>query len=56
MSLVRGVITLILFVLFVRLTIWAWSARRKPLFDAMARLPLEEGETAAITEPKEPKS
>jgi cbb3-type cytochrome oxidase subunit 3 len=55
MSLVRGVITLTLFVLFVRLTIWAWSARRKPLFDAMARLPLEE-ESAALTDAKEPKS
>jgi cytochrome c oxidase cbb3-type subunit 4 len=42
MSLVRGLITLTLLVLFVRLTIWAWSARRKPMFDSLARLPLDE--------------
>jgi cbb3-type cytochrome oxidase subunit 3 len=37
---VRGLITLTLLLLFVRLTIWAWSARRKATFDALARLPL----------------
>lgn len=42
MSLVRGLITLALLVLFIRLTMWAWSSRRKPLFDSLARLPLEE--------------
>jgi cytochrome c oxidase cbb3-type subunit IV len=42
MSLTRGLITLTLLVLFVRLTIWAWSARRKPVFDSMARLPLQD--------------
>jgi cbb3-type cytochrome oxidase subunit 3 len=26
------------------MTIWAWSARRKPLFDSMARLPLMDDE------------
>jgi cbb3-type cytochrome oxidase subunit 3 len=56
MSLLRGVITLTLFILFVRLTVWAWSARRKPLFDALARLPLEEGESAADIDPRESKS
>ena len=52
MSLVRGLITLTLLVLFVRLTVWAWSARRKPMFDAMARLPLEETESAPKAERK----
>ena len=42
MSLVRGLLTLTLLVLFVRLTIWAWSARRKPMFDSLAQLPLEQ--------------
>jgi len=42
MSLVRGAITLTLLVLFIRLTVWAWSARRKEQFDSMAHLPLEE--------------
>lgn len=40
MSFARGLITVALLVLFVRLTVWAWSARRKPTFDALARLPL----------------
>ncbi len=44
MSTVRGLVTLILLMLFVRMTIWAWSARRKPLFDSLARLPLMDDE------------
>ena len=50
MSLIRGLVTLTLLILFLCLTVWAWSARRKPLFDAMARLPLEDQETAAEPE------
>ena len=42
MSLVRGLLTLALLVLFVRLTFWAWNAKRKPMFDSLARLPLDE--------------
>jgi cytochrome c oxidase cbb3-type subunit 4 len=41
-GIVRGVITLVLMLLFIALTLWAWSGRRKKLFDAMARLPIEE--------------
>ena len=41
-GIVRGVITLVLMVLFIALIVWAWSGRRKNLFDAMARMPLEE--------------
>jgi cytochrome c oxidase cbb3-type subunit IV len=40
-GLVRGMITLSLLLLFVGLFIWAWSSRRKDLFDRMAQLPLE---------------
>jgi cytochrome c oxidase cbb3-type subunit IV len=39
---VRGMITLALLLLFVGLFIWAWSSRRKDLFDRMAQLPLED--------------
>lgn len=39
---IRGVITLVLMLLFITLTVWAWGKRRKPVFDAMARLPLED--------------
>jgi cytochrome c oxidase cbb3-type subunit 4 len=41
-GLVRGMITLSLLLLFVGLFIWAWSSRRKDLFDRMAQLPLED--------------
>ena len=39
---VRGLITLVLMLLFVALIVWAWSKGRKASFDAMAKLPLEE--------------
>ena len=38
----RGIVTGVLLVLFVSLAAWAWSGRRKPEFDAAARLPLDE--------------
>ncbi len=41
-GLVRGMVTLSLFLLFIGLAIWAWSGRRRDMFDSMARLPLEE--------------
>jgi cytochrome c oxidase cbb3-type subunit 4 len=42
MGILRGVVTLALLSLFITLALWAWSSRRKELFDAMARMPLEE--------------
>lgn len=42
MGIVRGLMTLLLMVLFTAIVIWAWSARQKDKFDAAARLPLEE--------------
>jgi cytochrome c oxidase cbb3-type subunit 4 len=41
-GLVRGMITLSLLLLFIGLFIWAWSSRRKGLFERMAQLPLED--------------
>jgi cytochrome c oxidase cbb3-type subunit 4 len=38
----RGIVTALLIVAFVGICIWAYSKRRKPQFDAAARLPLEE--------------
>ncbi len=31
-----------MFILFIGIVIWAWSAKRKPQFDEAARLPLED--------------
>jgi cytochrome c oxidase cbb3-type subunit 4 len=39
---VRGLFTLVLMILFIAVTLWAWSSRRKPEFDKLARLPLDE--------------
>ena len=39
---VRGLVTVALLLLFIILVVWAWSGRRKKLFDSMARMPLEE--------------
>jgi cytochrome c oxidase cbb3-type subunit IV len=38
----RGVVAGVLFAAFLLLWLWAYSARRKPGFEAAARLPLEE--------------
>jgi cytochrome c oxidase cbb3-type subunit 4 len=37
-----GVMAGILLIIFVGLWLWAYSSRRRPAFDAAARLPLEE--------------
>lgn len=39
-----GIVTAVLLVAFIGATIWAWSGKRKPLFDAAARLPLDESD------------
>lgn len=43
-GLVRGLLTLILFLAFMTLWAWAWNKNRKQDFDRMAQLPLEDQE------------
>ena len=38
----RVVITVVSFVVFIGIFVWAWSARRKSQFDEAARLPLDD--------------
>ena len=38
----RGLITIVLMVLFIALVFWAYSRRRHEDFEAAARLPLDE--------------
>jgi cbb3-type cytochrome oxidase subunit 3 len=45
-GIVRGVITLILMVLFIALTIRTWSRGSKESFESMAKLPLEDDDKA----------
>ena len=39
---VRGIITAVLLFAFIALCVWAWSSKRKPEFDAAARIPLRD--------------
>jgi len=50
-GIVRGLVTVTLLILFITLVVWAWSGRRKQLFDSMARLPLEEDADPTSTDP-----
>lgn len=48
----RGIFTAVMLVLFIGICVWAWSARRRQVFDDAARLPLEsddaiDGDTAS---------
>lgn len=42
MGLVRGLLTLAVFLLFLGITWYSYSAARKPGFDAAARMPLAD--------------
>jgi cytochrome c oxidase cbb3-type subunit 4 len=41
---ISGIVTAILLACFIAGTAWAWSGKRKPEFDAAARVPLDEEE------------
>jgi cytochrome c oxidase cbb3-type subunit 4 len=41
-SLFSSVMTVVMLVVFIGITVWAWSAKRQAAFDAAARVPLEE--------------
>ena len=45
-GLIHSVWTVLLFVLFIGIIAWAWSAKRKSRFDEAARLPLEDEDLA----------
>ena len=38
----RGLMTLVLMLLFLGIAAWAWSSKRRQDFDEAARLPLED--------------
>lgn len=42
MGVVRGLLTLVLFLAFMTLWAWAWSKNRQAEFERVARLPLED--------------
>ena len=49
LSVFHSIWTVALFVLFIGIWAWAWSSKRKPGFDAAARLPLEENDDNTLT-------
>jgi len=49
-GLIHSVWTVLLFVLFIGIIVWAWSAKRKKRFDKAARMPLEDDDAV----PKRP--
>jgi cytochrome c oxidase cbb3-type subunit 4 len=50
MGIVRGLLTLVLFLAFMALWAWAWSKNRKDEFDHVARLPLENHDSLPVLE------
>jgi cytochrome c oxidase cbb3-type subunit 4 len=38
----RGVFTVVMFVMFIGIFLWAWSGRRKKDFEEAAQLPLDD--------------
>jgi cytochrome c oxidase cbb3-type subunit 4 len=47
LTIVRSAVTVALFVLFVVLWVWAWSARRRDEFARAAMLPFDETDDVA---------
>lgn len=45
MGTIRGILTAVLFVLFLGIVFWAYSRKRRKAFDEAARLPLEDQES-----------
>ena len=46
----RGALTAVLFVLFVALSIWNFSSRRRAEYDAAAQLPLQDDDAPPTRE------
>ena len=48
-GIVRGLITALILLLFLGIWAWSFSKRRKPDFDAAARLPLDDGDKPPVS-------
>jgi cytochrome c oxidase cbb3-type subunit 4 len=42
MAMFHSIWTVLLFLIFIGIVLWAWSGKRKQAFDEAARLPLED--------------
>jgi len=43
-GILSGIVTAVLLIVFLGIVAWAWNRRRKPDFDAAARLPLDDND------------
>jgi cytochrome c oxidase cbb3-type subunit 4 len=41
-NLLRSIVTLVTFIVFIGIVVWAWSSRNKTRFDEAAQLPFEQ--------------
>ena len=41
-NLLRSIVTVVMFVFFIAVAIWAWSSRNRERFEEAAQLPFEE--------------
>ena len=41
-NVLRSIVTVLAFVLFIGIVIWAWSSRNRERFDEAAKLPFEQ--------------
>ncbi len=46
MTLLRSLFTVLMFITFIGIVIWAWSSKRKQAFDEAANLPFADDEQA----------
>lgn len=49
-----GVLILLLMFVFIGIWCWAWAPRHKKTFDALARIPMQEGPEPADDERRKP--
>ena len=54
MTMLSGIITGVLLLLFIGVCIWAFSPRRKREFDAASRLPLDDDRIEPIDDEEKP--
>jgi len=52
----QSVWTVIVFILFVGIVIWAWSGKNKAAFDEASRIPLEDDEDVVVATKKKENS
>jgi len=48
----RAIITVVAFVTFVGIVLWAWSGRRKTTFRQASRIPLDDDDSPLETRPQ----